>query len=126
MELWSSGLGKRSLRIDCGSEEVGFEKDRVVLSGTVRPPLSWRYRIEMGEEDWLGFFETAVHPVVVRYLARPKRWGLALRASRHLTAFLAVYAVHLLLPARATRAPAPARGAERTPAPYTPDRRPPG
>jgi len=95
MEFWSKGLGKRSLGIACGTEEVSVEDGLVHLRGTVQPPLSWAYTITMDEADWAGFFEIALGPTVVRYLLHPRRWHLALRAGWHFVAFLVAYTIAL-------------------------------
>ncbi|MFQ5697132.1 MAG: hypothetical protein ACE5IL_02475 [Myxococcota bacterium] len=91
MQFWSRGLGRRSMGIDCGTEKVAVEGNRIVLRGTVRPPLSWPYTITMDADDWVAFFELTVHPTIVRYLLHPRRWRVALRALGHLLAFLAAY-----------------------------------
>lgn len=97
MEFWSKGLGRRSLNIACGTEAITQQDEQVLLTGTVGPPLSWEYTIVMDADDWLGFFEVAFHPVVLRHLTRPRRLGVALRAGLHLIAFLALYVACLPL-----------------------------
>ena len=81
MRFWSKGLGKRCLAMDCGKESVRIDGAKLVLAGTVKPPLGWSYTITMDEDDWLDFIELAFHPTVVRYLFRPRRLGLAIRAG---------------------------------------------
>lgn len=97
MQFWSRGLGKRNLTIDCGTETVDDAGTHLALHGTVRPPLAWQYTITMEPRDWLTFFQTAFHPIVLLYLLRPRRWRIALRAAYWLTAFLLRYVVTLAL-----------------------------
>lgn len=96
MYFWSKGLGKRSLHIACGTEKEGIEAGKVLLRGHTLPPLSWEYVMVMGKEDWLDFFELAFHPEILRYLLKPRRFFVAIRALLHLLLFLALYL--LLLP----------------------------
>lgn len=71
MEFWSTGLGKRSMGINVGEETVKVSENDVLLTGTVRPPLSWHYTITMDKDDWGAFIETAFHPVIISYLIKP-------------------------------------------------------
>ncbi len=91
MNFTSKGLGKRSLGMDCGTESLKIEDDKMLLSGNVRPPLKWAYTITMDERDWVEFFETAMHPSVVGYLSRPAKLGLALHALWYLFTFMTLY-----------------------------------
>jgi hypothetical protein len=77
--------------MDCGTESVKVDGDKLLLSGAVRPPLKWAYTITMDEQDWVEFFETAMHPSVVAYLSRPAKLRLALQALWYLFTFMVVY-----------------------------------
>ncbi len=95
MNFTSKGLGKRSLGMDCGTESLSVDGDKLLLSGHVRPPLKWAYTITMDERDWVEFFETAMHPSVVGYLSRPAKLRLALRALWYLVTFMTLYTLML-------------------------------
>lgn len=97
MEFWSKGLGRRSLKIACGTESVELASEQVLLHGTVGPPLSWKYTITMEQEDWEAFFQIAFHPVILKHLIHPKRWKTLLRAGVQLSLFFAQYVWRLLL-----------------------------
>lgn len=97
MRFWSKGLGKRSLSMDCGKEAVSIQEQAVVLSGRVRPPLGWSYTITMDGDDWLDFIELSLHPTIIRYLLRKRRFGLALKAGWHLAWLYATVARRLPL-----------------------------
>lgn len=96
MQFWSKGLGKRNMNIACGSETPEVKQDAILLHGTVKPPLNWQYTITMQEEDWLAFFEVAFHPVILKYLLKPKRWRVLFAAGVQLFLFFAKYL--LILP----------------------------
>jgi len=93
VEFWSKGLGKRSMTVEIGTETVAVEDDLVLLRGTVKPPLSWKYQIEMDADDWVEFFGVATHPVIVRHLLARNRLGVAARALGQLARFFGVYLV---------------------------------
>ncbi len=96
MEFWSTGLGKRSMAIDIGSEEVKVADDVVLLSGMVKPPLSWRYTITMDTDDWTEFLETAFHPVIIGYLLKPAKWRIMLKAGMLLSVFFIKYSFYMV------------------------------
>ncbi len=45
MELWSAGLGKRTLKLYLGEGEVRKGVEGLVIKGTIREPVWWDYRI---------------------------------------------------------------------------------
>ncbi len=96
MEFWSTGLGKRSMGIDIGAEDIKIADSDVQLAGTVRPPLSWHYTINMDKDDWVEFLETAFHPVIVGYLVQPAKWRTTFKASIYLSVFFMKYIVSLI------------------------------
>lgn len=103
MQFWSKGLGKRSMGIDCGTERVEVQEEKMILHGKTRPPLNWQYAMEMGIKDWEEFFQVAFHPEVVKYLLYPGRWTVARKAGTHLILFLVRYISCLLWPLRVAK-----------------------
>ncbi len=95
MEFWSTGLGKKSMGIRVGEEAVKVAGNDVLLTGTVRPPLSWHYTITMDKDDWVEFLETAFHPVIVSYLIKPGKWRVMFKAGINLLLFFAKYSFYL-------------------------------
>ena len=95
MEFWSTGLGKRSMGISVGEETVTVAGNDVFLKGTVRPPLSWHYTITMDKDDWIEFLEMAFHPVIIRYLIKPGKRHIMLKAGANLFLFFAKYFLYL-------------------------------
>lgn len=97
MEFWSTGLGKRSMGISIGEETIKVPGNEVLLTGTVRPPLSWHYTIVMDKEDWVEFLETAFHPVIISYLVKPGKRHIMLKAGTNLFLFFTKYFFYLCI-----------------------------
>lgn len=96
MEFWSKGLGRRPIVLALGGEKVECDGERVQLAGQVRSPVTWRYIIYLGPEDWLDFFELALRPPLATYLLQRRQLGVLARLAAFLLQFTCLYALALV------------------------------
>jgi hypothetical protein len=96
MEFWSKGLGRRSLILALGEEQVEADEEQVALSGKARAPVTWSYIMYLGRSDWTEFFEVALRPEIGSYLLCQRRLGALARLTAFLMKFVALYASALV------------------------------
>lgn len=96
MEFWSKGLGRRSMVIDIGTENVEDDGRELVLTGRVKAPVTWNYVIGMEKTCWDDFFGIALSPRMAGFMATPKRFILFVKLTLFVTAFLITYPLALL------------------------------
>ncbi len=77
--------------VDIGKEKVEILDGKIILSGTVKPPLSWHYSITMDGNDWIEFFEIAFHPTIISYLIEHRKWKVLISSGINLLLFLIKY-----------------------------------
>jgi len=64
MKLWSRGLGKTELLVDCRYYEAKKDPDNennVVIFGNITDPVNWELKITLEPEDIPGFMKIALH-----------------------------------------------------------------
>lgn len=74
MRLKSKGLGRKELVMDFREYDVVEEGDEIVVTGTIREPVTWDFSIRMCEDDLVG---------IARVATRRSMLGLVLRSLGH-------------------------------------------
>ncbi len=79
MDLWSKGLGSRTLnlRLEKADTEI-LEDGSVKIKGAMGPPVHWRFSLRMKEEDLVDFFMLVNKtPDCAEFLANSEeRWSV--------------------------------------------------
>jgi hypothetical protein len=72
MKLWSRGLGRTELKMDCRYYKVKNDplKEDVYIIGTITDPVNWEFRVTLEPDDIPGmmklFFNTGVIKLVLK------------------------------------------------------------
>ncbi|MHB8263839.1 MAG: hypothetical protein ACYDGY_08865 [Acidimicrobiales bacterium] len=70
MKLWSRGLGRRELVMDFTHYAVRRSEDGgIEIFGVTEQPVSWEFRVHIGEEDIPGIVNVALSRPVIRMVA---------------------------------------------------------
>jgi len=64
MRVWSKGLGNMTLNIDFNTSRVNWEDGHLTVTGWIKDPVVWNYRITIEDHDIKGLFKV----VTSRYL----------------------------------------------------------
>jgi hypothetical protein len=67
MRVWSKGLGNMTLNIDFNTSDINWEDDTVIITGWIRDPVVWNYKITFEERDFTGFLKIGVNRPVFRF-----------------------------------------------------------
>ncbi len=70
MRIWSKGLGKVTLTIDFRDGEVKWEDHTVIVTGLIRVPVVWHYRIVFEDSDFKGLLKLAVNRSFLRFFLK--------------------------------------------------------
>lgn len=70
MKLRSRGLGRRELVMDFREYEITRDGDDVVVSGTIREPVTWDFSIRISGEDIPGMLRVGMHRHTLSLAAR--------------------------------------------------------
>jgi len=73
MELWSKGLGTKTVNLSFKEAEMKDCGDRVVINGKMGPPVYWDYTVTMTEEDLSGVLYLAAQKGTISFLLGVKR-----------------------------------------------------
>ena len=73
MELWSKGLGTKTVNLSFGEAEMKDCGDRVVISGKMGPPVYWDYTVTMTEKDLSDVLYLAAQKGTISFLLGAKR-----------------------------------------------------
>ena len=77
MEIWSKGLGAKTLNLRLGEANVEDCGDRMVIRGKMGPPVYWDFSITMTEEDVDDILHVAAQRGTISFLlGANKRWYL--------------------------------------------------
>ena len=67
MRVWSKGLGKMTLDMDLGSTTPSVERDKLVLSGKIGPPVHWDFWIKIEPDDMSNMIRIAMKKPSFRF-----------------------------------------------------------
>ncbi|MBW2137918.1 MAG: hypothetical protein JRH06_10215 [Deltaproteobacteria bacterium] len=67
MRVWSKGLGNMTLNFDFDTCEANWEDDHLILTGWIRDPVVWNYRITFEDRDLRGLIRLGVSRHSLRY-----------------------------------------------------------
>jgi len=70
MLVWSKGLGSMTLTIDLHKSEVNLEDDALAVTGWIRVPVVWNYRITLEGHDIWGLLKVAANRHFLRFVLR--------------------------------------------------------
>jgi hypothetical protein len=70
MKLRSRGLGRRELVMDFREYDIVRDGDDVVVSGTIREPVTWDFTIRISGDDIPGMLRVGLHRQTLSLAAR--------------------------------------------------------
>jgi len=72
MRLWSRGLGRTELTMDCRYYKVKHDPqtNNVYIIGTITDPVNWEFRVTLQPEDIPGMMKLFFHTCVIKLLLR--------------------------------------------------------
>lgn len=70
MRVWSKGLGNMTLKIDFSASEVHWEDGTVTITGWIRDPVVWNYKITFEDRDLPGLLKIGMNRPVFRFVFR--------------------------------------------------------
>jgi len=70
MLVWSKGLGNITLTIDLRTSEVKWEDDALAITGWIRVPVVWNYRITFEGYDIRGLLRVVANRHFLRFVLR--------------------------------------------------------
>ena len=70
MRLWSRGLGRTELTMDCRYYKVKKDPltENVYIIGTITDPVNWEFRVTLQPEDIPGMMKLFFHTCVIKLL----------------------------------------------------------
>ncbi len=80
MNVWSKGLGQRSLNLKLGDGEVRTESNQLFVEGMIEEPVWWEYRITLGVEDVTDIANIIGRGQTIRFILGSGRTGEVLLA----------------------------------------------
>jgi len=68
MRLWSRGLGRTELKMDCRYYKVKYDplKEDVYIIGTITDPVNWEFRVTLQPDDIPGMMKLFFHTCVIK------------------------------------------------------------
>lgn len=78
MKLRSRGLGRRELVMDFREYDIARDGDDVIVSGTIREPVTWDFTIRISGDDIPGMLRVGLHHQTLSLAAR---WILHIRSK---------------------------------------------
>jgi len=68
MKLWSRGLGRTELKMDCRYYTVKYDplKEDVYIIGTITDPVNWEFRVTLQPDDIPGMMKLFFHTSVIK------------------------------------------------------------
>ena len=68
MKMWSRGLGKRELVMDCREYVVKKDpdSDNIMIFGQITDPVHWEFKITVGPDDIPGVIKLFLHFCVIK------------------------------------------------------------
>ncbi|MBW1892317.1 MAG: hypothetical protein JRF40_08255 [Deltaproteobacteria bacterium] len=68
MKLWSRGLGKTELKMDCRYYTVKSDPggDNVYIVGKITDPVNWEFRVTLEPEDIPGFIKMFMNYCIIK------------------------------------------------------------
>jgi len=73
MRVWSKGLGNMTLKFDFNASQTNWEKDDLTITGWIRDPVVWNYRITIEDPDIIAFLKVVISRHVLRFVLRSVR-----------------------------------------------------
>ena len=70
MRVWSKGLGNMTLRFDFNASQTNWEDDDLTITGWIRDPVVWNYRITFEDPDIIAFLKVVMSWHVLRFVLR--------------------------------------------------------
>ena len=70
MFIWSKGLGNITLTVDLRTSDVNWENDAMAITGWIRVPVVWNYRITFESTDIWGLMKVVANRHFVRFVMR--------------------------------------------------------
>jgi hypothetical protein len=70
MRVWTKGLGNITLNIDFNHSEVNCEDGTLFLTGWIRDPVVWNYRITPENHDVRALARLLTNPYVIRFVLK--------------------------------------------------------
>ncbi|MFO7558255.1 MAG: hypothetical protein R6X10_05450 [Desulfobacterales bacterium] len=72
MKLWSRGLGRTELTMDCRYYTVKCDplKDDVYIIGTITDPVNWEFRVTLQPDDIPGMMKLFFHTGVIKLVLK--------------------------------------------------------
>lgn len=97
MEVWSKGLGKKTLNIYLGKGEVKTDGNSIFVEGVIEEPVWWEYRITMNADDLRDVFDIASKQATIDFIVNsPTARGLPLKLATKAMKFLVLYLTGVL------------------------------
>ena len=70
MRVWTKGLGNITLNIDFNNSKVNWEDGTLFLTGWIRDPVVWNYRITPENRDIRALVRLLTNPRVIRFVLK--------------------------------------------------------
>jgi hypothetical protein len=70
MFIWSKGLGNITLTVDLRTSDVKWEEDALAITGWIRVPVVWNYRITFESHDIWGLLKVVANRHFFRFFFR--------------------------------------------------------